>query len=80
MAILPLFKITWAVLMNGALGRPPQEYRQMHKSPKGIPIILYVFLCVSTSCKNMQYKNKLLRACCSKLCSYLMIVISVVNL
>lgn len=58
----------------------PGIYTPVHKSPKGIPIILCVFLCVSTSCKNMQYKKTLLCTCCSKLCSYLMIVFLVVNL
>lgn len=66
--------------MSSALWSPPQEYMKINKLPKGIPIILCMFLCVSTSCKNMQYKKMVLSTCCSKLCSYLMIVVLVVNL
>lgn len=57
----------------------PGIHTPVRKSPKGVPFILCVFLCVSTSCKNMQYK-KILLCTCSKLCSYLMIVFLVVNL
>lgn len=58
----------------------PRIYTPVHNSPKGIPIILCVFLCVSTSCKNMQHKKMLLCTCFSKLRSYSMIVFLVVNL